>query len=415
MMLAITFISSQLPVVVGLDNGLGRTPPMGWNSWNNFNCDIHQDLIQQTAQAMVTLGLRDIGYQYINLDDCWQLSRNSSGFIQEDFTKFPSGMRALATSVHSLGLKFGLYSDAGLFTCQRRPGSLGFETKDAASYKEFNIDYLKYDNCFSTTKPVQERYQAMHQALNASGHFIFFSMCDWGVEDPATWGPAIANSWRTTGDINPTWGSITSRLDQNDKWWTYAGPGGWNDPDMLEVGNGKLTLAEQRSHFTLWCLIKAPLLLGNDITKMTKDTMGVITNTELILWNQDRLGIQGHKINTTTTTTTTPIFNKNKDNDSNSTSIASQGLEVWAGLLDRGKFAVVLFNRSPLPQDITFYWKDIGILSNAKFYHVRDVWGHLDLGIFNGNFTAKAVGSHDVAALQLSPVFPQRTRTNSKE
>jgi alpha-galactosidase len=214
------------------DNGAGLTPPMGWNHWNAFHCDgLNEELIRDTGHAMADLGLAELGYVFLNIDDCWQLSRNSSGFIEEDKKKFPSGMAALSDNVHDSGLKFGLYSDSGIMTCQRRPGGLGHEQQDAAIYNEWKIDYLKYDNCFASgLGNVQRRYQRMHDALNATGRTIFFSMCEWGVEDPATWATTVGNSWRTTGDIAPTWKSITTCLDLNDQWHQYAGIGGWNDP-----------------------------------------------------------------------------------------------------------------------------------------------------------------------------------------
>jgi alpha-galactosidase len=369
-----------LPSSLAYDNGLGRTPPMGWNSWNHFHCNIEEQLIRDTAQAMIDLGLKDVGYNYVNLDDCWQLYRNSTGSIVADATKFPTGIRALADHVHSLGLLFGLYSDAGIKTCQGRPGGLWHEQQDAASYKEFDVDYLKYDNCFNLDINVHTRYQAMHDALNASGHAIFFSMCEWGQEDPATWAMSVGNSWRTTGDIYPTWKSITNILDANDKWHSYAGPGGWNDPDMLEVGNGDLTIAEQRSHFTLWALMKAPLLLGNDLQSITNDTLEIITNTDIIALNQDPMGVQGYK------------------------RMSLNGLEVWAGPLDQDNVAVVLFNRADQPANITAKWDDIGIDSGSKVMQVLDLWMHKSLGVRVGNVTAM-VDSHDVVALRLSPAF----------
>jgi len=194
-----------------------------------------------------------------------------------------------------LGLKFGLYSDAGTFTCAGRPGSLGYEINDANIYASWNVDYLKYDNCNSNTSP-ETRYPPMRDALNATGRPIFFSMCEWGVDDPAKWAGAVGNSWRTTGDISDSWASMLSNLDQNDKWWSYAKPGGWNDPDMLEVGNGGMTQDEEISHFSLWALIKSPLLIGCDITKLSQETLTILTNPEVIAVNQDPLGVQGHKI-----------------------------------------------------------------------------------------------------------------------
>jgi alpha-galactosidase len=370
------------PIVsLSYDNGLGLTPAMGWNSWNHFGCNVNETLILETAQKVIDLGLDELGYTFINIDDCWQVSRNETGYIEEDPVKFPSGIRALSDKVHSLGLKFGLYSDAGLFTCQRRPGGLYHETKDAASYKEFNIDYLKYDNCYTQMMPftVQERYQRMHDALNATGHPIFFSLCEWGVEDPATWAASVGNSWRTTGDISASWESILSVLDQNNYWHEYAGPGGWNDPDMLEVGNGKLSVEEQRSHFTLWALVKAPLLLGCDLQNIKEETLEIIKNEEMIAVNQDELGVQGYK--------------RSSNND----------LEVWAGPLANEDIAVVLFNRSPEPAMITGSWNDIGIVPNTKKMYIRDLWKHADDGPRSENVTAW-VHSHDVVAFRLSPV-----------
>ena len=377
----IPLLSAVIAPSQSYDNGLGLTPPMGWNSWNHFGCNVNETLILDTAKTVIQLGLDQLGYTYINIDDCWQSSRNATGYIVPDPIKFPSGIRSLSDSIHDLGLQFGLYSDSGLLTCQRRPGGLYHETKDAASYKEFNIDYLKYDNCFAELQPftVQERYQRMHDALNATGHPIFFSMCEWGVEDPATWAAPIGNSWRTTGDINSSWKSILSILDANDQWHTYAGPGGWNDPDMLEVGNGKLSMEEQRSHFTLWSLVKAPLLLGCDLKDINNETLSIISNEEIIAINQDPLGIQGCK--------------RSSEND----------LEVWAGPLSNDEFIVVLFNRSPTDNTITASWETIGIASSTKEMSIRDLWKRTDNGIRSHNVTAW-VHSHDVVAFRLTPV-----------
>ncbi|XP_059661626.1 alpha-galactosidase-like isoform X4 [Cornus florida] len=241
-----------------LENGLALTPQLGWNSWNHFRCKIDEKLIRETADAMVSSGLAAVGYEYINLDDCWaELNRDSQGNLVPKASTFPSGIKALADYVHSKGLKLGIYSDAGNLTCSNTmPGSLGYEEQDAKTFASWGIDYLKYDNCNSNNMGPKERYHKMSKALLSSGRPIFFSLCEWGEEDPATWAVKIGNSWRTTGDIEANWGSITSRADQNDKWASYAGPGGWNDPDMLEVGNGRMTEAEYRSHFSIWALAK---------------------------------------------------------------------------------------------------------------------------------------------------------------
>lgn len=305
--------------------------------------------------------------------------------------------------VHSLGLKFGLYSDAGVRTCQRRPGGLGFERQDAATYAEWKIDYLKYDNCFNVGMDVHLRYQRMHDALNQTGHPIFFSLCEWGFQDPATWAAPVGNSWRTTKDIRPTWSSITTLLDINNKWYDYAGPGGWNDPDMLEVGNGDLTLAEQRSHFTLWCLMKSPLLLGNDLRDLSVEVLDIIANEEVIAWNQDPLGKQGNK-RSTIHLKSAPVSSLLGDDSSPLKAAGDEeSLEVWAGDLSGGDIALVLFNRSSKPQFITASWSDIGISDDGVPVIARDVWLHQELGQFQGSITS-LVGSHDVVAIQLTPI-----------
>eukprot|EP00980_Cylindrotheca_fusiformis_P024916 scaffold12720_cov152-Cylindrotheca_fusiformis.AAC.5 len=357
--------SSFLLGVNAVDNGLGLTPPMGWNSWNRFGCNIDETLIKETVDAALDLGLDKLGYVYYNLDDCWQKRRNATGYIVEDGERFPSSIASLSDYIHSKGVKFGLYSDAGLFTCQRRPGSLNHELRDAKSYKAWKIDYL--------------------------------NMCEWGVQDPATWAPAIGNSWRTTSDIHRGWDSWTKILDANDHWWQYAGPGGWNDPDMLEVDNGKMTYTEERAHFTMWCLIKAPLLLGMDLRNITNQGLDIITNKDVIQWNQDPLGVQGHRV-------FQEFFVPSNHADGQKTNNTKNDLvEVWAAPLDKDQHAVVLFNRGTTEREITALWDDLNITSSTPM-HVYDVWQHKDIGTAVSNFTA-TVGPHDIVAVQLSPAF----------
>jgi len=291
----IVYFIALAAVVCALDNGLGLTPQMGWNSWNKFACDINENLIKNTIDALVDTGLAKVGYKYVNLDDCWQSGRTSDGKIVVD-PRFPHGIKPLADYAHSKGLKFGLYSDAGTNTCQGRPGSLGYEEIDAKTYAEWGVDYLKYDNCYNGGTKPEVRYPPMRDALNKSGRHIFFSMCEWGVDSPAKWARTVGNSWRTTGDISDSWQSMTNIIDENDQWADYAQPGGWNDPDMLEVGNGGMTTEEYRTHFSLWALAKAPLIIGCDITKMSADTKEILMNTEVIAVNQDPLGVQGRKV-----------------------------------------------------------------------------------------------------------------------
>ena len=282
-----------------LDNGLGLTPQMGWNTWNKFWCGINETLIHDSIDALINSGLFEAGYNYINLDDCWQKYRGEDGYIIPDNDTFPHGIEPLVEYAHSKGLKFGLYSSAGNYTCQGRPGSLDFEEQDAKIYAKWNIDYLKYDNCYNRGISSLIRYPKMGDCLNETGHPIFYSLCQWGQEKVATWAKDVGNSWRTTGDISDSWNSMITIIDQNDKWYKYAGPGGWNDPDMLEVGNGGMTLTEYKTHFGLWCISKAPLLIGCDITNMSDDIKKILTNKEYIAINQDKLGEQGHKIKRT--------------------------------------------------------------------------------------------------------------------
>jgi len=282
-----------------LDNGLGLTPQMGWNTWNKFWCGINETLIHDSIDALINSGLFEAGYNYINLDDCWQKYRGEDGYIIPDNDTFPHGIEPLVEYAHSKGLKFGLYSSAGNYTCQGRPGSLDFEEQDAEIYAKWNIDYLKYDNCYNRGISSLIRYPKMRDCLNETGHPIFYSLCQWGQEKVATWAKDVGNSWRTTGDISDSWNSMITIIDQNDKWYKYAGPGGWNDPDMLEVGNGGMTLTEYKTHFGLWCISKAPLLIGCDITNMSDDIKKILTNKEYIAINQDKLGEQGHKIKRT--------------------------------------------------------------------------------------------------------------------
>ncbi|XP_038892678.1 alpha-galactosidase-like isoform X1 [Benincasa hispida] len=362
-----------------LNNGLALTPPMGWNSWNHFQCNINENLIKETADAMVSSGLASLGYEYINLDDCWaELNRDSKGNLVAKASTFPSGIKALADYVHRKGLKLGIYSDAGIQTCSKKmPGSLGHEQQDAETFASWGIDYLKYDNCENTGTSPKERYPKMSKALQQSGRPILFSLCEWGQEDPATWAINVGNSWRTTSDIQDNWISMTTIADQNDKWASYAKPGGWNDPDMLEVGNGGMTTVEYRSHFSIWALAKAPLLIGCDIRSMDNIALKLLSNKEVIAVNQvDKLGVQGKKVY--------------KYGD----------LEVWAGPLSGKRVAVVLWNRGLWRANITASWSDIG-LSTSTTVTARDLWEHSSQ-VVQHHLTAQ-VDSHDCKMYVLTP------------
>ncbi|PIN08188.1 Alpha-D-galactosidase (melibiase) [Handroanthus impetiginosus] len=341
--------------ILQLGNGLAKTPQMGWNSWNFFACDINEKVIRETADALVSTGLAKLGYIYVNIDDCWsEPVRDLKGQLVTDSKTFPSGIKALADYVHSKGLKLGIYSDAGAFTCQVRPGSLFHEKDEANLFASWGVDYLKYDNCFNLGIDPEKRYPPMRDALNATGRTIFYSLCEWGVHDPALWAGKVGNSWRTTDDINDSWASMTTIADLNDKWAAYAGPGGWNDPDMLEVGNGGMTYEEYRAHFSIWALMKAPLLIGCDVRNMTAETYEIISNEEVIAVNQDPLGVQGRK-----------VYSYGTDSC----------YQVWAGPLSGQRLAVVLWNRGSKPATIVVGWAALGLQSSIRV-SVRDLWKH---------------------------------------
>ncbi|MEN3335156.1 MAG: alpha-galactosidase [Blastocatellia bacterium] len=368
-----------------LDNGLAKTPPMGWNSWNKFGCDVSEKLIKEMVDALVSSGMRDAGYQYIVIDDCWQIDRDAQGNIIADPKRFPSGMKALADYIHAKGLKFGVYSDAGTLTCQKRPGSRGYEFQDARQYAAWEVDYLKYDWCSTGTQNQQASYSIMRDALVKSGRPMTFSLCEWGSSKPWLWAREVGNLWRTTGDIQDCWDcrrdwggmGFVHILDLQDGLEAYAGPGHWNDPDMLEVGNGGMTTAEYRAHFSLWCLLAAPLMAGNDIRSMSPEIAGILTNKEVIAVDQDALGMQGRRVK--------------RDGD----------LEVWAKQLADGSRAVALLNRSKAEGRISVSWNEIGYpdyLSAA----VRDLWAKQDMGKHTGSFSA-SVPSHGVVMLKIKP------------
>ena len=380
--------------------GLAETPQMGWNSWNKFAGNINEQMIRDMADAMVKEGLLDAGYIYLNMDDCWHGQRDADGFIQPDAKRFSSGIKALADYVHSKGLKFGIYSDAGRKTCAGMPGSFGHEYQDAIQYARWGIDYLKYDWCSSEDINPVGAYGLMRDALRAAGRPIFFSMCEWGSSKPWTWAAEVSHSWRSTGDIcavfdkkpERSWeNSIMTILDLNAPLRKYAGPGHWNDPDMLEVGNG-MSVNEDRAHFTLWCMMAAPLILGNDICNMSDDTRAIILNRQVIAIDQDKLGVQGLRLK------------------------SENGIEYWFKPLVDGEWAFCLLNRSLEPQTVTIDWQqlcftdeEVSKLStdfDKKVYTITDLWA-ANAKQAKAGTTAKTkkvnVPSHDVVLYRLTP------------
>ncbi len=352
---------------------LAQTPPMGWNSWNTFRCDVNEKLIKEMADAIVENGLDKAGYEYVVIDDCWQVERDKNGIIQADPERFPSGMKALADYVHSKGLKFGIYSCAGNKTCQGRPGSRGYEFVDAKTYAEWGVDYLKYDWCYHGEQKAKAAFKTMSDALRAQDRPIVFSICEWGTNDPWKWGKEIGHLWRMSGDIRPcfdctgdvaTSGFMVIADMMSEKNLRYfGGPGGWNDLDMLEVGNPGLSVDESKSHFGLWAMFASPLMLGNDLRNLNPQTLEIISNKEVIAINQDPDGKIGWKYRDYGDT---EIYRKNlapeKDGTHND--------------------AFLLLNRSNEVKEITLYLDEHD--------NIRDLWEHKDLGeMKTGEFTVK--------------------------
>jgi alpha-galactosidase len=346
-----------LPPVTPLPpNGLAKTPPMGWNSWNKFRAQVEDKNVREMADAMVSSGMKDAGYIYVNIDDTWEAGRDAQGNIQTN-EKFPN-MKALADYVHSKGLKLGIYSSPGRLTCAGYTASYGHEEQDAKTFAQWGIDYLKYDWCSASGVYTRDEhvpaYELMGKALRASGRPIVYSLCQYGLLDVGEWGAKVGgNLWRTTGDISDRWDSM-SRIgfDLQIGREKFAGPGHWNDPDMLEIGNGGMTDPEYRTHMSLWSILAAPLLAGNDIRSMTDSIKEILLNKEVIAVDQDKEGIQGTRVR--------------KDGD----------LEVWKKPLASG-VAVGLFNRGPETAKMSVTWSEVGVgKSNPK---IRDLWAHKDL------------------------------------
>ena len=388
--------SGELTIIAG--DTLALTPPMGWMTWNMFAGNISEQLIMEIADAMVATGMRDAGYDYIVIDDLWQGKRDAEGNIQPDPKKFPNGIRFLADYVHSKGLKLGIYSDAAPRTCAGAIGSLGFEEKDAQSYAEWGVDYLKYDYCGAPAdqETAIKRYTAMADALKATDRSIMFAACEWGPRKPWLWaGGAGANVWRTTWDIRDTWDhgqydaghcGIINSIDRHVGLEHYAGPGRWNDADMIIAGlNGKggpsnangakgCTDTEYRTQMSMWAMIASPLITSCDVRNIDEASLEILLNTEVISVNQDPLGKAASRIA--------------KDGD----------LEIWARPLADGAKAVGLLNRDDKPRQMTVTWDQLEIEGAQT---VRDLWAHKDMGSFQNEFTTE-VPSHGVTLVKVS-------------
>jgi alpha-galactosidase len=369
---------TDLPALKELPaNGLAKTPPMGWNSWNKFQTKIDDKTVRGIADAMVASGMKDAGYRYVIIDDGWEWKRDENGHIVLN-PNFPD-MKALADYVHSKGLKLGIYSTPGPTTCGGYEGSYAHEEQDAKSYAEWGIDYLKYDWCSASRlyqeKDMQAAYQKMGEALQKSGRKIVYALCQYGREHVEKWGPSVgANLWRTSGDISDRYSSMAKNGFVASDLAPYAAPGHWNDPDMLEIGNGGMTAAEYRTHFSLWAMLAAPLIAGNDLRDMTEETKQILMNKEVIAVDQDPLGKGGYRV-------------------------AKNGeTEVWVKPLEKNSYAVALFNRGAAEAEVAVQWADLKLSGKFKG---RDLWAHTDLGALANGYSAK-VPSHGVVMIRLT-------------
>ncbi len=364
---------------------------MGWNSWNTFQTRIDEQLIRDTADAIIASGMRDAGYTYVNLDDGWSTrERDSAGNLVPDPQRFPSGMKALGDYLHERGLKFGIYNCAGTKTCAGYPGGHGFEQRDAAAYASWGVDYLKYDWCFTDGIDAKKAYgdisDAILEATAATGRPMVLSLCEWGKHKPWTWEKQVGHLWRTTGDIHECY-------DCKQKWligWKlildmqvgleeFSGPDRWHDPDMLVVGRPLMPPQENKAHFSLWCMLNSPLIAGNDVRNMPESVRRILTNREIIALNQDPLAKQARRF----------IYEP-------------ESREVWVKPLANGDWAVCLFNTSKeLIEKMTLDWSTLTFLEGRTF-RVRDLWAMKDLGDTRQSFVGE-LNWHDVAVFRLSP------------
>jgi alpha-galactosidase len=389
-LLASTFAHAQTPVST-IAPTLAKTPPMGWNSWNHFARRVAEQDVKNAADALVSSGMRDAGYIYINIDDTWEGKRDATGMLHAN-EKFPD-MKGLGDYLHARGLKFGIYSSPGPQTCARFAGSYGHEQQDADLYASWGVDYLKYDLCSYSVlmlaaeadhpdqanianQMMHDAYAKMRRALDHTGRPVILSLCQYGQDDVWKWGATVGgNLWRTTGDINDTYDRMATIGFGQAGLAPYAGPGHWNDPDMLEVGNGHMSLDEYRTHMSLWAILAAPLLAGNDLSQMTAETKSLLMNKDVIAIDQDALGKQGDRLH--------------KDDD----------LETWTRSLAGGAIAVGLFNRSNAAAPMTLKLKDAGLIHASS---IRDIWSAKTVTAPNSELTT-TVPPHGVVLLLLKP------------
>ncbi|KAI8625200.1 glycoside hydrolase family 27 protein [Xylariaceae sp. FL1651] len=411
-------------------DGTGRLPALGWNSWNAYNCNINETVILEAAQAMIELGFKDAGYEYVNLDDCWSVKGGRDNATQQlvpDPDRFPNGISGLADQIHSLGFKIGIYSSAGTLTCAGYPASIGHESLDAATWAAWGIDYLKYDNCNVpsnwtdecqacvydinnpnnfvngtcinaddfcptnydyTTSNTAKRYAVMRDALQAQNRTILYSLCEWGDEGVEQWGNVTGNSWRMSGDIQDRFLSVASIINMNSFIVNGVDFWGHNDADMLEIGNGGLTTAEERTHFAFWAAMKSPLLVGTNLKTASKESTAILLNKHLLAFNQD--GVYG-----------APAKPYKWGTNPDYTFNASNPAEFWSGDSQQGTL-VLMMNTLANSRNMTADFSEVPGLDADATYSILDVWTGEDLGPFTSNVTIE-VATHDTSVLLLSP------------
>ncbi|CAI4036664.1 hypothetical protein SMKI_15G5150 [Saccharomyces mikatae IFO 1815] len=373
-------------------NGLGLTPQMGWDNWNTFACDVSEQLLLNTADRISEIGLKDLGYKYVILDDCWSSGRNSNGTLVADKNKFPNGMDHVARHLHNNNFLFGMYSSAGEYTCAGYPGSLGHEQEDAEFFARNGVDYLKYDNCynkgkFGTPETSYKRYKAMSDALNKTGRPIFYSLCNWGQDLTFYWGSDIANSWRMSGDIYPEFDRPDSRCpcdgDQYDCSYAgfhcsimnilnkaapmgqNAGIGGWNDLDNLEVGVGNLTDDEEKAHFSMWAMVKSPLIIGADVNHLKESSYSIYSQASVIAINQDPKGV--------------PATRVWRHYVSQTDKYGKGEIQLWSCPLDNGDQVIALLNGSNKKRPMNASLEDIFFDSYLGSEELSSSWDIYDL------------------------------------
>jgi len=395
---ALIALFAMATLATAWENGLARTPPMGWNSWNHFACEgIKEDLFKEMVDAMVSNGMKDVGYEYLNIDDCWAGPRDGIGDLtaSSDFTN--NSLKPLADYVHSQGLKIGTYGCAGTATCQGFAGSYNHEEQDAIVFAEWEMDYIKWDYCYTTDQewwrpaPREEgvkRFTKFRDAIIAAGRPMLYSICSWGKIQSWEWAAPVGNIWRTTNDIELGWNHVKNIVEQQVDLWSYSKPGAYNDPDMLEVGRGMSEL-EDRTHFGMWCMFAAPLIMGNDLRNMTNQTINILTNSDAIAVDQDPLGIQAQRI------------------------WGSEGeAQLWVRPLQNNGRAIAFYNGSSSTQEMSFdmgdlnndYWTGKGLTWTAGLSApMREIWSATDMGEYTGQTVSRSVPSHGMAFITIIP------------